>query len=228
MSSAWQVSIERNGTEGEPIVTIDGFVPDPHAMRGDAAMLAYAPMGVHYPGVRAVIPQIVANRLASAIASLASDVFGAARLEVTDAFYSIVTTRPSALTPIQRLPHFDGVEPERLALLHYLSPDAPGGTAFYRHRSTGFETVTADRLPAYRAALESELALGGLPAPAYIAGDTPLFEQVARTQGRFNRAVLYRGNRLHCAWLPDGTPFVPDPAQGRLTTNLFLQAVAQM
>lgn len=228
MTEDWQVSIARHGSEDEPIVIIDGFAPDPHALRDDAAMLAYAPMGVHYPGIRAVVPPVVARRMTTAIADLAGEAFGAAALEVTDAFYSLVTTDPADLTPIQRLPHFDGVERERLALLLYLAPEAPGGTAFYRHRTTGFETVTAARLPDYRAALEGELARTGLPAPAYIAGDTALFEQVTRIDGRFNRAILYRGNRLHCAWLPAETCFAADAARGRLTMNLFLQAVAQM
>jgi Family of unknown function (DUF6445) len=228
MTDEWDVSIARHGTEDEAIVIIDRFVPDPHALREDAAMLAYGAMGVHYPGIRATVPHAVAKRMTAAIEALARDVFGAAALDIADAFYSIVTVPPTALTPIQRLPHFDGVEPSRLALLHYLSPDAPGGTAFYRHRKTGFETVTAARLATYREALESELARDGLPAPAYIETDTPLFEQVCRIEGRFNRAILYRGNRLHCAWLPDGTPFATDPAAGRLTTNLFLEAVAEM
>ncbi len=228
MNPDWQVSIERGGVEDEAIVVIDGFVPDPDALRDDAAMLAYAPMGVHYPGVRAVVPSVVAHRMATAVAPLAHEAFGAAALDVTDAFYSLVTTDPSELTPIQRIPHFDGVERERLALLLYLNPVASGGTAFYRHRSTGFETITALRLPAYRAALERELARSGLPAPAYIEGDTALFAQVARIEGRFNRAILYRGNRLHCAWLPEGSSFAADPARGRLTMNLFLEAVAEM
>jgi hypothetical protein len=226
MTEGWQVSIAHHGAEGEAIVIIDGFAPDPHALREDAAMLAYAPMGVHYPGIRAAVPQAVARRVAGVIAPLARETFAAASLDIADAFTSLVTTDPADLTPIQRLPHFDGVEPERLALLHYLSPDAPGGTAFFRHRSTGFETVTAARLPDYRDALEAELARDGMPSPAYIEGDTALFEQVLRIEGRFNRAILYRGNRLHCAWLPKGTPFAADPATGRLTMNLFLEAVA--
>ncbi|MFM9979032.1 MAG: DUF6445 family protein [Sphingomonadaceae bacterium] len=227
MTADWTLSIERHGTEREPVVVIDNFVPNPDAVRGDAAMLAYAPMGIHYPGIRAAMPHAVARRMTAAIAPIARDVFDAPALDLTDAFYSLVTTRPEDLTPIQRLPHFDGVEPTRLALLHYLSPDAPGGTAFYRHRSSGFETVTAARLPAYRAALEGELARTGVPDPAYIDADTMLFEQVFRVEGRFNRAILYRGNRLHCAWLPEGTSFLADPAHGRLTTNLFLQAVVE-
>lgn len=225
MTADWQLSIEHHGVEREPVVVIDNFVPDPDALRDDAAMLAYGPMGVHYPGIRATMPHAVARRMISAVSPIVRGVFGAPSLDLTEAFYSLVTTRPDDLTPIQRLPHFDGVEPTRLALLLYLSPVAPGGTAFYRHRSSRFETVTAERLPAYRATLESEIARIGVPSPAYIDGDTSLFEQVSRIESRFNRAVLYRGNRLHCAWLPEGTSFDAHPAHGRLTANLFLETV---
>ncbi len=224
MTNDWQVHIERHGIEDEPIVVIDAFVPDATALREDAAMLGFAPMGPHYPGIRATMPGAVTRAMIAAVTPLARDVFAASSLELTDAFYSLVTTPPAALTPIQRLPHFDGVESTRLALLVYLSPGAPGGTAFYRHRSSGFEAVTAERLSAYRTALEREIASFGVPAAAYIDSDTALFEQISRIDGRFNRAILYRGNRLHCAWLPQGTAFDPDPAYGRLTANLFLEA----
>ena len=226
MTVDWQLSIEHHGAEREPVVIIDNFVPDPDLLSADASMLAYAPMGMHYPGIRATMPHAVARRMIGATSAVGRDVFGAPSLDLTEAFYSLVTTRPKDLAPIQRLPHFDGVEPTRLALLLYLSPAAPGGTAFYRHRSSGFETITAERLPDYRAMLEGEIARSGVPSPAYIDGDTTLFDQVSRIEGRFNRAILYRGNRLHCAWLPDGTSFESDPARGRLTANLFLDAVA--
>lgn len=47
---------------------------------------------------------------------------------------------PPVLAPIQRLPHVDGLEAERIAILIYLSGTARGDTGFYRQRATGFET----------------------------------------------------------------------------------------
>lgn len=216
-------SVELIGTERQPVVVIDDFAPCPDTLVNDAGMLSFAPMGIHYPGIRANIARRMLTPLLVPLASTIGEVFGYGNTEITDAFYSIVTTAPEALTPIQRIPHFDGVEPNRLALLHYLAPDAPGGTAFYRHRSTGYESVTAARLPSYRAELDADLARAGLPPPAYIDGDTEIFEQIARFEGLFNRAILYRGNSLHCAWLPEGTLFSADPAVGRLTANIFLE-----
>ncbi len=216
------VRVIRHGREAEPVVVIDAFAPDPQRFIDDAAFLGFRPIGEHYPGIRAAVPHALLAPLLATLAPVIAEVFGLMQTEIADAFYSLVTTAAADLTPIQRLPHFDGVEPERLALLHYLTPVGAGGTAFYRHRATGFETVTAARLPAYRAALDADLRRDGLPPPGYIAGDTPLFERIAAHDGVFNRAILYRGNTLHCADLPPDMPLIADPQAGRLTVNTFL------
>lgn len=211
----------RQGREKQPVVVIDSFFESPDDLVEDAEFLHFSRFGEHYPGVRARVPEQILSGMVERVERAAADVFGVRALSVIDAFYSLVTTRPEALNPIQRMPHFDGVEHERLALLHYLVRDDRGGTAFYRHRSTGFESVDAERLPSYRQALEQDLA-NGFPGPGYIAGDTDLFEEIAVHRGIFNRAILYRSNTLHCARLPTDTLFTPDPGSGRLTINIFL------
>ena len=219
---AQQISIERVGDEGIPVVLIDDFVPRPDLLSDDAAMLGFAPMGVHYPGVRAVVAPAVVRRFVDPLAPLIAEIFGVRDCRVVDALYSLVTTPPEALTPIQRLPHFDGVEPERLALLHFLSGAQGSGTAFYRHRATGFETVTAARLPDYQRTLDGEIRAQGIPEAAYIAGDTDMFEQIGLFEGRYNRALLYPSNALHCARIPVDLNLSGDPVTGRLTVNTFL------
>ena len=217
----WDVTIARHGEEDQPVVVIDHFA-DAGRFRDDAAFLSFAPIGPHYPGIRAHVAPALLRPLLERLAPITRDVFGGASLEVVDAFYSIVTTPPDALSPIQRLPHFDEVSPTRLALLHYLSPDESSGTAFYRHRSSGYESIDAARLPTYRTYLDADLRRHGLPDAGYISGDTPIFAQVARHAGRFNRAILYRSNTLHCADLPADMTLDPDPETGRLTVNTFL------
>jgi hypothetical protein len=214
------------GHERVPVVVIDDFVPRPDLLANDAAMLRFAPMGAHYPGVRAVVPTGLAKRFVEPLTPLIADVFGIRDCTVIDALYSLATTSPEALTPIQRLPHFDGVEPERLALLHFLSGFGGSGTAFYRHRATGFETVTAARFGDYERILASEIGTHGMPNAAYIAGDTALFEEIAVFEARPNRALLYPSNALHCARLPDDLNLSSDPATGRLTVNTFLMGRA--
>lgn len=220
---SWQVSVLPHGIEQQPVVVIDGFA-DADRFLDDASFLSFRPIGEHYPGIRAVVAPAMLRDLLARLAPVAQEVFGIAALEVVDTFYSLVTKPASALTPTQRLPHFDDVSPTRLALLHFLSRDEGSGTAFYRHRTTGFESIDAARLPEYRAALQADIARHGLPEPGYIAGDTPLFEQVAMHEGRFNRAILYRSNTLHCAVIPPEMALSEDPLSGRLTVNTFLDA----
>lgn len=221
---SWSVQVLTHGAEAQPVVVIDGFAPDPDRFVDDASFLSFRPIGEHYPGVRAPVAPQMLRDLLERIAPLARDVFGAEGLEVVDAFYSLVTTAPARLAPIQRLPHFDEVSPSRLALLHFLSTDESSGTAFYRHRSTEFESIDAARLPPYRSALDADLARHGMPEAAYIGGDTAIYEQLAFHRGTFNRALLYRSNTLHCALIPPDMTLNDDPATGRLTVNTFLDA----
>ncbi len=221
------VQIQYVGAEQQPVIVIDDFATDPQAMIDEAAALGFSEIGMHYPGVRARVPAARLRAFLPQLVELVCDTFTCgSQLEVLEAYYSLVTLRPEALAPIQRLPHFDGLERERIALLHFLSTDGPSGTAFYRHCSTGFETVDATRFAPFRAALERDVALHGLPAPAYIEGDTAIYEQTARFEGVFNRALIYRGHALHCALLPKGVSFAPDPRRGRLTANTFLMGKA--
>ena len=220
--AGWRVAVERHGVERQPVVVIDGFAAAPAQFVDDASFLAFAPRGAHYPGIRAKTPNALLRPLLDALAPVVAEVFGPGDMAVIDAFYSLVTTPPAALAPIQRLPHVDEVSPGRLALLHFLSADESSGTAFYRHRATGWESLDAARLAPYREMLAAEITRDGLPDAAYLAGDTPLFQQVAAYRGAFNRALLYRSHALHCALIPPAMRLSDDPARGRLTVNTFL------
>lgn len=217
------IRIDTIGREQQPVIVIEEFVPDSAALRAKAETLDYRTLGRHYPGLRAEVATRDVDGFLEPVRDLIAEVFGFGEpAAVISAGYSIVTTRPDELTPIQRLPHFDGFEAERIALLHYLDGAERGGTAFYRHRATGYETISADRHAAYDAALHRDVALHGLPGPAYISGSTPIFEQIARFEARPNRALIYRGHLLHCADLPADLEFTSDPRRARLTVNTFL------
>ncbi|MEY2927839.1 MAG: hypothetical protein RL367_2316 [Pseudomonadota bacterium] len=213
------------GNERHTIIVIDDFVTDPSHLVEDASMLAFRPIGPHYPGVRADVPPALAARFLGSITDLICESFGVCvPFEDVQCWYSLVTTPPAALAPIQRLPHFDSVDPGRIALLHYLVPGEQGGTAFFRHRTTGFESVNSDRQDVYSSAIDRDIADHGLPGPAYIAGDTPMFERIGHVQARHNRAILYRGHMLHCADIPPDMCLPANPATGRLTVNSFIHA----
>ncbi|PKP93709.1 MAG: hypothetical protein CVT76_08890, partial [Alphaproteobacteria bacterium HGW-Alphaproteobacteria-15] len=127
-------------------------------------------------GVRARAPRLYLEELAPILAPVVREVFGyRERLTFDRALYSMVTTPPGRLSLAQRIPHIDGVEEGMIAILHYLSPQDRGGTGFYRHISTGFETVDATRHGPYLEALQADFARHGEPAAGYIEGDTAFF-----------------------------------------------------
>lgn len=217
------IRVDHIGDERQPVVVIDGFHPHPERLIADAATRVFSTMGPYYPGVRAPVSPIYFEGLGPLLAAVIKDVFEASdRIAFDRALYSLATTPPKDLGLAQRIPHIDGVEPGKMAIIHYLSHADHGGTAFYRHRSTGFEQVTPARHRRYLDSLQQDFDRHGQPAAAYIAGDTPIFEKIAAYAPAFNRALVYRGNLLHCAMMPTDIPLSPDVTLGRLTVASFL------
>ncbi len=218
-----RLDLHRPGREGEPVVVIDDYFPDPSAWVDIAAGLTFAPCTSHYPGHRAACPAAHFRALFAPLADVMTGVFGyRGGAHVAECNFSLVTREPSTLTPFQRLPHFDSFVPNRLAVLIYLSPDTQGGTAFYRHRATGFETLTPARHDLYRQTLDRKVAEEGLPPPRYPGDGEPFFEQIAAFEARYNRVLVYRGSTLHSGLIDDSVRLSPDPRIGRLTLNGFI------
>lgn len=217
------IKIERLGEEEQPVVIIDNALGDPDAFVANAAIQTYGKIGPYYPGMRAPLPAQFNEGFCAAIAPIIAKNFS---IETEhwrgECFYSLVTTPPERLAPIQRLPHYDGVEQNRMAALIYLCPEYFGGTAFYRHKSTGFETVTADRFNQFRQALEQEVREVGLPSAHYIGNGAPLFERTRLIDAALNRMLIYRGVNLHCSAIDNNAPLPADPKHGRLTITAFL------
>ncbi len=221
MSQDYQLEIF--GDEREPLVVIDGFVEDLAALRAQAVSASFAVTSPHYPGIRAQANAAYLAERMDLLQDIVASVFGMSDgAKLVECAFSIVTAPRQSLTPIQCLPHFDSTDPGRLALLHYLSGSETGGTAFYRHVSSGYETITQDRLANYTKNLNAETATQ-TPTLAYYRSGA-LFECIGEIEARPNRMVLYRGYRLHSGIIPDALPLHADPATGRLTVNTFLQA----
>jgi len=212
------------GREQAPLVVIDNLVADADKLAEMAAGKVFVDVTNNYPGVRTKAPlayqQLVRELLRGELAAY----FGldGNRLHFTACHFSLVTTPPEKLTPLQRFPHVDSNKGNELAFVHYLFKADLGGTAFYRHRKTGFEFIDQAR-PEYWRHFEADK--GGpddRPPFAYISGDTALYEQIDSQPAVFNRLLLYRRNSLHSCNLAPG--FVPDsnPRTGRLTINGFL------
>ena len=217
------VEVRRIGEEREPVVVIGGALRDPAALIDEACARVFRPIGPYYPGVRSPLRDEFAASALVAVTSVLRDHFGVSAPDWSiEGYYSMVTTPPAQLMPIQRLPHYDGVEDQRFAALLFLCDAKFGGTAFYRHCATGFETVNAERFPVFKHALEDEIRSGGLPPPAYIDEGAPYFKRIAEFQAAPNRMLIYRGKTLHCSAIRAPEHLSNDPKEGRLTVNLFL------
>lgn len=217
------ITVRTIGVEAQPLVVIDGFAPDPDVLRAAAIATRFGPAGQYYPGLRAPLPDDYFANQQPIVDAVLKDVFGhGGGAHVIDASFSIVTTPPRALSIKQRLPHCDAFGEERIALVHYLSPGGGDGTAFFRHRSTGFETIDETRAPAYFDRLGAEMRDGGACPTGYMVGDTALFERTALAEARYNRALVYRSYLLHSGAIARDAALSPDPATGRLTVTAFL------
>lgn len=219
------VRVDRIGTEKTPVVVIDHFLedasllvdfiiarPEFHAVRG------------YYPGVRSPAPGSYVRALHQYLQEIVYPVFALPDDAITqvECDYSMVVTPPDKLSPFQRIPHFDSNNPQELAVMHYLCGPEFGGTSFYRHRASGYESVNQRRKEPYLRLLEQDAQRHGMPAPAYINGDTELFERIASYDACFNRALIYRCTSLHSGNIGEDFQFELDPKAGRLSINTFL------
>ncbi|WP_416379367.1 DUF6445 family protein [Erythrobacter sp.] len=211
-------------SQNHRLVTIDSLLVDPEHAIGQAVLQNFARITPQYPGLRAPLDPAVGAAWLAQLAPLLDQWFetGGVRWEM-QAWFSLVTTPPAAIAPIQRLPHVDGTDPRQIAMMLYLHQTGHGGTAFFRHRSTGLEALTAEDYPRYAAAVQADFGRTGLPPAAYPTDGAPHFERTHVVEGHFNSAVFYRGNILHSGVIDNNAPLSADPREGRLTINAFFR-----
>ncbi|MEM7780924.1 MAG: DUF6445 family protein [Pseudomonadota bacterium] len=219
-----QATVEQFSAEKHTLVAVDAFMVQPSAAIECASLQKFAKITPQYPGVRAPLPTEVSIAWLENVTPLLDSNFGKAQKgwEV-QAWFSLVTTKPGDLIPMQCFPHVDGTDPNQLAMMLYLHNTDHGGTAFFKHRSTGLEALSDETFPRYREALHKDVQSGGLPEPAYVTDGLPYFERVYESRGSFNQAVFYRGNLLHSGVIREGELLSDDPTKGRLTINAFFR-----
>lgn len=223
----FELSLERIGQEKEPVLTVERVLRDPHSLVEYAATeVGFTPAWSEhggYPGIRAPAPLNYVHSLVRALDPFLRRAFdlGAVKLARAECNLSMVTQPPELLKPLQRIPHVDTADPLQFAILHYLCGPEHGGTAFYRHRATGFEMLTPERVPDFEATRDRELA--DLSGPSsYITGDSPHYKQIKLFEAGFDRVLVYRSRTLHSGMIPTSSTFSNDPRKGRLTANIFL------
>lgn len=212
------------GEEGAPLLIMDNLVSDPDLLVRKAASSHFVKQPSMFPGIRAPAPVSYQQFLQTMLTPLLHDCFGLepARFAFPLCHFSLVAQPPQKLAFLQRVPHIDSVRSDGLATVHYLFRGDWGGTAFYRHRQSGFEYVDEQRHRAYFECLAHECSQEHATGPGYIDGDTTLFERIAEVEGVFNRMIVYRRNSLHSGRI-DNTLVPPaDPIAGRLSINSFI------
>ncbi|QGZ42317.1 hypothetical protein IP92_04041 [Pseudoduganella flava] len=216
------------GADREPVLIVDDLLLDPDAMlrRAEAGQAFQRQEGDFYPGIRKPLDMAYASAVYAHLRDLMLATFGAsadASITPLSCVLSLATTPPQALRPIQSVPHFDSVERNLIASVHYLCGETFGGTSFYRHRSTGFESMDAQRITDYAPCLKEEVMREaqrqGTRVFTYIRGDTAMFERTASVAAKFNRAIFYRSNVLHSGDIAPEAGLSPEPRSGRLTAN---------
>lgn len=224
LGPAISVRLRKVGEERQPLLVVDDVLADPWAMV-DTARAAdfYRPPHTNYPGLNANLPEAYYRTVVTALRGPIEAAFGVSASAVLKffGFFAVATTPVERATPVQTLPHLDGPDPNRLAMVHYFCQGGFGGTGFFRHTATGFESVDAARTAAYAAALQAEHAQG---RTAFAGANTPGYDLIDEVEPVFNRLIVYRGHVLHAGLLGRGGG-AADPATGRLTANGFVEAV---
>ena len=229
LSSAIKYEIRHIGQEKHPVLILDNVLENPEAMI-EAACAAeyYVPEHTKYPGLNAPVPEAYCQALVAALRHPIQELFGlpGSILLKYFGFFALATTKAGDAEPIQKIPHHDSPFADRLALVHYLCRAPFRGTGFFRHKATGFESVTVARQTAYIAQAEAELARTPDRDGAYARDGLANYELIDQVDLDFNRLVIYRSNVLHSGLLGQ-SGFSANPALGRLTANGFIEPAAQ-
>lgn len=215
------------GHEQEPVIVVDNLLKLPESL------IQYAESGHafqkdvkdFYPGIRKPLSPTYAENIYSHLMETMWMIFSSkltVNIKLLSSVLSLATSNPSELRPIQSVPHFDSFVNNNIASVHYLCDSKFGGTSFYRHRATGFETMDAQRLQQYAPLLKNEVMQSNKTSFDYINGDNEIFTRTASIDAKFNRAIFYRSNILHSANIKNAADLSEHPSEGRLTANTLI------
>jgi hypothetical protein len=214
------VEVARIGRRGIDVTLIDHVLQDPDGVAALGFAETYAEDRSNlYPGFRAPMPETFSIAFRAWLTPILQRT-----IDRDTSFFSVVATASEDLLPIQCIPHYDSTDPNLFAAVIYLCDSRFSGTAFYRHRRTGYEQITAENVDNYKLALNSDMRTHGAPKKEYIAGDSALFEAIFSSELKFNSAIVYPGSVLHAARIVK--PFHPpkDKSEWRLTVTALVHA----
>jgi len=222
----WEAKLEFIGQEQMPLLIIDNFFPKPDILIKDANRKTFIANAPYFPGIRAVVPHAYFTPLMKGLSDVLVNIFGySAGIDMQECHYSITTIPGTELNMVQRIPHVDGGDDSKVALLHYLCEPKHGGTAFYRQTRTGFETVSNRRFQEFNAAVHKDHNELGPSIAEYYSGSDKRFEMIKKIDAKFNTAIMYFSRNLHSIDIAGGTQLNSNPSNGRLTINSFFNSL---
>lgn len=216
--------VDITGNERLPILVIDNLVADPDDVVSQslAAFKARTRTRSSFPGIVATAPEDFSLGILNFLLPTLQRVFGVSdSVQSGGCDFQLMTLGDEARSVPQRLPHFDVPDLSVLASVHYLCPPGFPGTAFYRHKSTGFEVISPGRAATYDAQLRLEVSQR--PPADYINSDSDIFARIATYDAVYNRMIFFPAACLHSGLSPDQSGVPTSPESGRLTANMFLK-----
>ncbi len=225
LNSAMKAKIFYLGEEQTPVIQFDDFLADINYLRRQLpGRDDFDEAQSFYPGIRALMPdafvQFTLAQLEPKLRRL-YDLPPQAALGKHYGVFSIVTRKPEELIIPQRIPHFDTSRPYYFAMLLYVAEGDFGGTAFYRHKASGYERISEARRLDFIAQVKAEVEAQGEPPRTYCCQGDPRFEQLLEIPYQANRLIVYPGNLLHSGQIDPARDLRSDPLQGRITANIF-------
>ncbi|MCF6193629.1 MAG: DUF6445 family protein [Kangiellaceae bacterium] len=216
------------GDEKHRLLIIDNFAADPKSLVeyacNETDFIHVRPPENFYPGIVAQLPETYSSNLYATLQTLLSEAFG---LQINDrsrkyGAFSITTLKPEQLHPLMCIPHVDTVDQNQVAILLYLCDETHGGTSFFKHRETGYESLDKQRMAEYKESCMKHFATNGQPSKNYILEDSFLFKKIDSVDAKFNRLVIYHSHILHSGSININTGLPSSPSKGRLTANSFI------
>lgn len=215
-----RIEVWRIGEEKQPVFVVDNALLGADELLAYAAALPFGPPADNslYPGLNAHLPANYIPTLLPALQRPLTQLFGMIKPPQRQfGFFGLTTRPPQAMATRQALPHTDSANLHSFATVHFLN-GLFGGTAFYRHKATGCETVTPTRSNLFNAKRSREIEEAGDGADGLLER---YYEEIAYAEPMFNRLILYRATQLHSARLENATALSHHPRTGRLTANTF-------
>ena len=229
MNQQLRVQSLKVGNEQQKILIIDEVMCKPEVMVDfaveNANFYLYKKAGNFYPGIRLPPPSGYFDCLMRTIRPVLNteyDISDGAKVTKAECSISLVTLKPNELSKMQSLPHFDSVNPNQFALLHYLCGEKHGGTAFYRNNLTGYETISRERFGHYTSSFMKDIEDNGPANLEYIVDTNERFTKISSIDVKYNRLIIYRSCLLHSGLINPAISVDPDPRSGRLTANAFV------